>query len=98
MLSGGNRTPSLTSKVRHFSHSTNSTYIVSPGNMGVWVRDLSNDGQLRWVGPEKGVLHLATAAIVNAFWDLWGKMEKKPVWKLLADMTPDQIVSLIDFR
>ena len=66
--------------------------------MGLWVRDLANDGQLRWVGPEKGVLHLATAAIVNAFWDLWGKMEQKPVWKLLADMSPEKIVSLIDFR
>ena len=67
-------------------------------NMGLWVRDLANDGQLRWVGPEKGVLHLATAAIVNAFWDLWGKMERKPVWKLLADMSPERLVSLIDFR
>ena len=54
--------------------------------------------QLRWVGPEKGVIHLATAAIINAFWDLWAKMEKKPVWKLLVDMSPEQIVSMIDFR
>ncbi|CAN7939646.1 unnamed protein product, partial [Ixodes hexagonus] len=50
------------------------------------------------VGPEKGVTHLATAAVVNALWDLWGKLEGKPVWKLLADMDPEDIVSLIDFR
>ena len=66
--------------------------------MSKWIRELSSDGQLRWIGPEKGVIHLATAAIVNAFWDLWAKQEKKPVWKLLVDMTPEQIVSLIDFR
>jgi L-fuconate dehydratase len=66
--------------------------------MSGWVRELSSDGQLRWIGPEKGVIHLATAAIVNAFWDLWAKMEAKPVWKLLVDMTPEQIVSLVDFR
>ena len=66
--------------------------------MGNWVRTLAHDGQLRWIGPEKGALHLAVAGIVNAFWDLWGKMENKPVWKLLVDMTPQQLVSLVDFR
>ena len=67
-------------------------------NMGTFVRALGHDGQLRWLGPEKGVLALAIAGIINAFWDLWAKLEGKPVWKLLADMTPEQIVSLIDFR
>jgi L-fuconate dehydratase len=67
-------------------------------NMGAFWRMITGDSQLRWVGPEKGVIHLATAAIVNAVWDLWAKAEKKPVWKLLADMTPEQIVSCIDFR
>lgn len=67
-------------------------------NMGMWIRGLANEGQLRWIGPEKGPLHLAVAAIVNAFWDLWGKMAGKPVWKLLVDMSPKQLVSLIDFR
>jgi L-fuconate dehydratase len=67
-------------------------------SMGEWIYELANEDQLRWIGPEKGVIALATAAIVNAFWDLWGKMEKKPVWKLLADMTPEKIASLIDFR
>ncbi|MCM8749224.1 L-fuconate dehydratase [Thermomicrobiaceae bacterium CFH 74404] len=62
-----------------------------------WYR-LTADGQLRWVGPEKGVLHLATAAVVNAIWDLWARAEGKPVWKLLADLTPEQIVSCVPFR
>jgi L-fuconate dehydratase len=61
-------------------------------------RRLASDSQLRWLGPEKGVIHLALAAIVNAVWDLYAKAERKPVWKLLADMTPRQIVSCIDFR
>jgi L-fuconate dehydratase len=61
-------------------------------------RTLASDGQLRWLGPEKGVIHLALAALVNAVWDLWAKVEHKPVWKLLADMTPHEIVRCIDFR
>jgi L-fuconate dehydratase len=64
---------------------------------GFW-RRLAEDSQLRWLGPEKGVIHLALAAIVNAVWDLYAKTEKKPLWKLLVDMTPRQIVSCIDFR
>ncbi|XP_042142525.1 mitochondrial enolase superfamily member 1 [Ixodes scapularis] len=67
-------------------------------NFGQFWRKLTSDSQLRWVGPEKGVIHLATAAVVNALWDLWGKIRGKPVWKLLADMDPEEIVSLIDFR
>jgi L-fuconate dehydratase len=67
-------------------------------NMGAFWRMITGDSQLRWVGPDKGVIHLATAAVVNAVWDLWGKAEKKPVWKLICDMTPEQIVSCIDFR
>jgi L-fuconate dehydratase len=64
---------------------------------GFW-RQLTSDSQLRWLGPEKGVTHLATAAIVNAVWDLWGKREGKPLWKLLADMPAENLVSCIDFR
>ena len=64
---------------------------------GFW-RSLASESQLRWLGPEKGVMHLSLAAIVNAVWDLYAKAEKKPVWKLLADMTPRQVVSTIDFR
>jgi L-fuconate dehydratase len=64
---------------------------------GFW-REVTSDGQLRWLGPEKGVIHLATAALVNAVWDLYAKAEGKPLWKLLADMTPEELVSCIDFR
>ena len=64
---------------------------------GFW-RRLTSDSQLRWVGPEKGVLHLATAAVVNAVWDLYAKVEGKPLWKLLADMTPEALVRCVDFR
>ena len=64
---------------------------------GFW-RRLASDSQLRWLGPEKGVIHLALAAVVNAVWDLYAKAERKPLWKLLADMTPRQLVSCIDFR
>jgi L-fuconate dehydratase len=67
-------------------------------NMGAFWRMITGDSQLRWLGPEKGVIHLATAAIVNAVWDLWAKAERKPVWKLLSSMTPEQLVSCIDFR
>ena len=64
---------------------------------GFW-RRLASDSQLRWLGPEKGVIHLALAAIVNAVWDLYAKSQRKPLWKLLADMTPAQLVSCVDFR
>src|ERR1700694_3706234 len=64
---------------------------------GFW-RSLVADSQLRWLGPEKGVVHLATAALVNAVWDLYSKVEGKPLWKLLADMSPEQLVACIDFR
>lgn len=68
-------------------------------DMGVFWRELtSGDSQLRWLGPEKGVIHLASAAIVNAVWDLWAKREGKPVWQLLADMTPEELVRCLDFR
>jgi len=67
-------------------------------NMAKFWRDVTSANQLRWLGPEKGVIHLATAAIINAVWDLWGKIEKKPVWRLVADMTPEQFIGLIDFR
>ncbi|XP_039303830.1 mitochondrial enolase superfamily member 1 isoform X2 [Solenopsis invicta] len=67
-------------------------------NFGIFWRRLTSDSQLRWVGPEKGVIHLATAAIINALWDLWGRIEGKPVWKLLSDMSPDKLVTVMDFR
>jgi len=66
--------------------------------MGRFWRHITGDSQLRWIGPEKGAIHLATAALVNAVWDLWAKVENKPLWKLLADMTPDELIACIDFR
>ncbi len=67
-------------------------------DMGAFWRQLVGDSQLRWIGPEKGVMHLATAAVVNAVWDLFAKTAEKPLWKLVVDMTPDEIVALVDFR
>ena len=62
-----------------------------------WHHLVTSDSQLRWLGPEKGVIHLALGAVVNAIWDLYAKVEGKPVWKLIYDMTPEEFVSLIDF-
>ncbi|WP_062231991.1 L-fuconate dehydratase [Aureimonas sp. N4] len=67
-------------------------------NMGEFWRFVTGDSQLRWVGPDKGVMHLATGAVVNAVWDLYAKAEGKPVWQLVSDMQPDEIVRLVDFR
>jgi len=67
-------------------------------DMARFWRRLTGDSQIRWVGPEKGVVHLATAALVNAVWDLYAKTERKPLWRLLADMSPEQLVRSIDFR
>jgi L-fuconate dehydratase len=64
---------------------------------GDFWRRLTGDSQLRWIGPEKGVIHLATAAVVNAVWDLYAKSEGKPLWKLLVDMPPERLVSAIPF-
>jgi L-fuconate dehydratase len=67
-------------------------------NLGAFWRMITGDSQLRWIGPEKGAIHLATAAVVNAVWDLYAKIAGKPIWKLLADMSPEQLVSCVDFR
>jgi len=67
-------------------------------DMRAFWRRITGDSQLRWIGPEKGAIHLATAAIVNAVWDLWAKVEGKPLWRLIAAMTPEEIVSCVDFR
>jgi L-fuconate dehydratase len=67
-------------------------------DMGRFWRHVTSDSQLRWIGPDKGAIHLATGAVVNAVWDLWAKAEGKPVWQLVADMSPEQLVRLIDFR
>lgn len=67
-------------------------------DMGRFWRHVTSDSQLRWIGPDKGAMHLATGAVVNAVWDLWAKSEGKPVWQLVADMSPEEMVRCIDFR
>jgi len=67
-------------------------------DMGAFWRHVTGDSQLRWVGPDKGVIHLATGAVVNAVWDLWARHEGKPVWQLVNEMTSEQIIRCIDFR
>ena len=63
-----------------------------------FTRQLIGETQFRWLGPEKGVIHLACGALINAVWDLYAKVEGKPLWQLLAEMPPEQLISLIDFR
>ncbi len=67
-------------------------------DMGRFWRYITSDSQLRWIGPDKGAIHLATGAVVNAVWDLWAKQEGMPVWELVSRMSPEEIVKLIDFR
>ncbi|PWK76107.1 L-fuconate dehydratase [Aminobacter sp. AP02] len=67
-------------------------------DMGAFWRHVTSDSQLRWIGPDKGAIHLATGAVVNAVWDVWAKMLGKPVWKLVTDMSPEELVRCIDFR
>ncbi len=64
---------------------------------GFW-RHVTSDSQLRWLGPHKGVMHLATAAVINAAWDLWARSVRKPLWKLLVDLSPAELVGCVDFR
>ncbi|WP_133407187.1 L-fuconate dehydratase [Parashewanella tropica] len=67
-------------------------------NIGQFYDELRSDSQLRWLGPEKGVIHMAAGAIMNAIWDMWARKEGKPVWRLLADMSAEQFVDCLDFR
>ncbi|GAA4577228.1 enolase C-terminal domain-like protein [Planotetraspora kaengkrachanensis] len=75
-------------------------YVVgrSVDDIGALYRDMVGDSQLRWLGPEKGVMHMAISAVVNALWDLKSKREGKPLWLLLSEMSPEEIVDLVDFR
>ncbi|NQY11045.1 MAG: L-fuconate dehydratase [Flavobacteriales bacterium] len=66
-------------------------------DMGGFWKEFNGDSQLRWLGPEKGVIHLATGAIINAIWDIYAKMEGRPVWQLIADMSPEELVRCVDF-
>ncbi|PZQ56464.1 MAG: L-fuconate dehydratase [Novosphingobium pentaromativorans] len=67
-------------------------------NPGRFWRRITGDSQLRWIGPDKGAMHMAAGAVVNAVWDWWAKVEGKPLWRLVADMSPEEIVRVIDFR
>jgi L-fuconate dehydratase len=67
-------------------------------NLGAFARSLTNDSQLRWLGPEKGIMHMAIGAVVNAVWDMAARRAGKPVWRFIADMSPEQLVQCIDFR
>ena len=67
-------------------------------NQSAFSRRMTSDTQLRWVGPEKGIIHMASGAIINAVWDILAKSKKKPLWKLISDKSPKQISDSIDFR
>ncbi|MCQ1574856.1 L-fuconate dehydratase [Neorhizobium galegae] len=71
------------------------TFAKAPGKF--W-RHLTSDSQLRWIGPDKGAIHLATGAVVNAFWDLLAKQKGKPVWQLVAEMSVEEIADIVDYR
>ncbi|MCQ1839351.1 L-fuconate dehydratase [Neorhizobium galegae] len=71
------------------------TFAKAPGKF--W-RHLTSDSQLRWIGPDKGAIHLATGAVVNAFWDLLAKQKGKPVWQLVAEMSAEEIADIVDYR
>ena len=67
-------------------------------DLGAFARSLTSDSQLRWLGPEKGIMHMAIGAVINAVWDMAARRENKPVWRLIADMSPEKLVQCIDFR
>ncbi len=67
-------------------------------NFGVVSRSMADEPGMRWLGPHKGVVHLALASIVNACFDLWAKARQVPLWRLLLDLTPEQLVDLLDFH
>lgn len=85
--------------IRYLSrYVTGRTLSFITGDLAAFSRQLTGDTQFRWLGPEKGVIHLATAALINAVWDLYARAENKPLWQLLSEMTPERIASLVDFH
>jgi L-fuconate dehydratase len=98
-FTNGNGTEVVVAAVRALEHLVVGKTLeeITSGMSDFW-RSLTSEDQLRWLGPEKGVIHLATAAVVNAVWDLWAKSEGKPLYRLLADLEPEQITAAIDFR
>ncbi|GLY81236.1 enolase C-terminal domain-like protein [Actinoallomurus iriomotensis] len=71
---------------------------LDPADLGEFARRLTHDSHMRWLGPEKGVVHMAAAALINAAFDLAGRVAGAPVWRLLADLSPEQVVDLVDWR
>jgi L-fuconate dehydratase len=67
-------------------------------DLGAFARSLVGDSQLRWLGPEKGVMHMAIGAVINAVWDMAARREGKPLWRFIADLSPEQVVRTLDFR
>ena len=95
----GRGTDLVVQAVRYLSrYVVNRTLISITEDLGAFSRQLTDDTQFRWLGPEKGVIHLATGALVNAVWDLYARAEGKPLWQLLADMEPAQLLKAVDFR
>ena len=82
--------------MRHLVVGTDLAHVVE--NPGKYWRHLTSDSQLRWIGPDKGAMHLATGAVVNAVWDLLAKQAGKPVWQLVADMSAEEIADIVDYR
>jgi L-fuconate dehydratase len=95
----GRGTELCVSAIEHLSKFVRNRTLQSiTDDLNAFYLQLTGDTQFRWLGPEKGVIHLACGALINAAWDLYAKAEGKPVWRLLAEMSPEQIVAAIDFR
>ena len=95
----GRGTDLVVQAVRYLSrYVVNRTLSSITEDLRAFARQLTDDTQFRWLGPEKGVIHLATGALLNAVWDLYARAEDKPLWQLLADMEPAQLLKAVDFR
>ena len=95
----GRGTDLVVQAVRYLSrYVVNRTLSSITDDLRAFSRQLTDDTQFRWLGPEKGVIHLATGALLNAVWDLYARAENKPLWQLLADMEPAQLLKAVDFR
>jgi L-fuconate dehydratase len=95
----GRGTDLVVQAVRYLSrYFVNRTLSSITENLQAFSRELTDDTQFRWLGPEKGVIHLATGALLNAIWDLYARVENKPLWQLLSEMEPAQLLKAVDFR
>ncbi len=95
----GRGTDLVVQAVRYLSrYVVNRTLSSITDDLCAFSRQLTDDSQFRWLGPEKGVIHLATGALINGVWDLYARAENKPLWQLLSDMEPAQLLKAVDFR